>query len=154
MTPPEQDWSDSHVLGYAPMDHTHREFLEVVAAVQRSPDAGLMECFAALKAHLQMHFGQEDTWMRDTAFPAGDCHIDEHAAVMRSVHQVEVLLEQGDTAECRRLADELSSWFPGHATYLDSALSHWMCKLHYGGTPVVVRRRQYTGDSSKSTGSP
>ena len=38
------------------------------------------------------------------------------------------------------LSDSLEAWFPGHADYLDSALSHWMCKLRWGGKPVVIRR--------------
>jgi hemerythrin-like metal-binding protein len=142
MTTPEPAWRDDFVLGYAPMDQTHGEFLQCVAAVAEASDTGLMDAFVTLKAHLQSHFNQEDTWMRDTDFPARECHVDEHAQVMKSVYQVEALLRQGDYAMCRRLANELTTWFPGHATYLDSALSHWMCKRQYGGTPVVVRRRQ------------
>ena len=137
----EPAWSDDFLLGFAPMDHTHQEFLQCVAALAESADADLQASFDALKAHLQSHFAQEDNWMRETAFPARDCHIDEHAEVMKSVHQVEALLQQGDYAVCRRLGRELSAWFPGHATYLDSALSHWMCKRQYGGTPVVLHRR-------------
>ena len=129
------------LLGYAPMDHTHQEFVECVAAVEQADDSQLMGAFTALKAHLQSHFAQEDAWMRDTDFPAKECHIDEHAEVMKSVQQVEGLLGQGNHAVCRRLARELGKWFPAHATYLDSALSQWMCKRQYGGAPVVLHRR-------------
>ena len=76
----------------------------------------------------------------ETDFPARECHIDEHAAVMRSVEKVRELLAQGQCGPCRRLADELARWFPGHADYLDSALAHWMCKKRLGGKPVVIRR--------------
>jgi len=133
--------SDALLLGYGPMDQTHREFLDCVAAVTQANDSNLMKVFTALKSHLQAHFAQEDTWMRDTAFPAMECHIDEHAEVMKSVLQVEVLLANGNYVVCYRLARELGKWFPAHATYLDSALSQWMCKCQYGGTPVVLRRR-------------
>lgn len=136
-------------LGFAPMDHTHREFLDCVAAVQQAEDGQLMAAFAALKAHLQAHFAQEDAWMRETAFPAMECHIDEHAEVMKSVQQVEGLLGQGNHAVCRRLARELNKWFPAHASYLDSALSQWMCKRQYGGTPVVLHRRAPGGAPAK-----
>lgn len=78
--------------------------------------------------------------MEDTQFPARQCHIDEHAAVMKSVREVQALLARGDTTHCRSLADELARWFPGHADYLDSALAHWMCKQRLGGKPVVIRR--------------
>ncbi len=140
--PTQPVWGDDCALGFSPMDHTHQEFLECVASLEQADDAQLWDSFVTLKSHLQAHFAQEDGWMRETGFPAADCHIDEHAAVMRSVHQVEALLQRGDHAVCRRLGRELAAWFPGHASYLDSALSHWMCIRQYGGTPVVLRRRQ------------
>ena len=34
----------------------------------------------------------------------------------------------------------VKDWFPGHADYLDSALSHWMFKRRFGGKPMVLRR--------------
>ena len=81
------------------------------------------------------------TGVQTCALPIWDCHIDEHAAVLRSVHEVREVLAKGDVANCRRLADELARWFPGHADYLDSALAAWMCKRLYGARPVVLRRR-------------
>ena len=47
-------------------------------------------------------------------------------------------LLQGQLA--RGMPPELAEWFPGHATHLDSALSHWMSKQNFGGKPVVLRR--------------
>ena len=78
--------------------------------------------------------------MRETDFPAQDCHINEHAAVLRSVREVRKETARGDTLNCRRLADELIRWFPGHADYLDSALAHWMCQHRLGGKPILLRR--------------
>ena len=133
-------WTDTFLLGFGPMDDTHEEFVEIVGAMQRAPDeelAGLLEAFAA---HAKAHFDTENRWMLDTDFPARECHMNEHAAVMHSVQQVRERVAQGDFALVRRLADQLASWFPGHADYLDSALSHWMCKRRLGGKPVVLRR--------------
>ena len=61
-------------------------------------------------------------------------------SVLQSIDEVQALLAQGNTQIYRRLTEELSQWFPGHADYLDSALAHWMCKQRLGGKPVVVRR--------------
>ena len=133
-------WSDALLLGYAPMDTVHREFVDTVTALLNAPEADLPRCLDAFADHARAHFGEEDRWMEQTQFPARECHIDEHAAVMRSVEQVRALLAQGDNRECRRLARELMRWFPGHADYLDSALAHWMCKQRLGGKPVVLRR--------------
>ena len=75
-------WTDAYLLGYGPMDDTHREFVEVVRAMQTAPDAELLPALDAFIAHAQDHFGSEDRWMEETGFPPRDCHIKEHAAVL------------------------------------------------------------------------
>jgi len=133
-------WSDALLLGYPPMDDTHKEFVEVVSALAAASDEQLLDCLERVEEHLLEHFGDENRWMEETDFPARDCHIDEHAAVIRTLYDVKVLLEKGNTAVVRRFSKELMDWFPGHADYLDSALSHWMSKTRLGGKPVVLRR--------------
>lgn len=138
-------WSDRFLLGYPAMDAIHREFVEVVAALQRASDAELPAALAAVAAHAIGHFEQEEGWMRSTNFPATQCHADEHAAVLGSVREVQAMLAdpaQHPNAQrvTRELAVALVDWFPGHADYLDAALSHWMSKRSHGGAPVVLRR--------------
>lgn len=144
ISPPTQDgplrWHDGLLLGYQPMDDVHEEFVAVVSALQNAPESELAARLDAVADHAQRHFDDENRWMVETQFPARECHIDEHAAVMASVREVQQLAAKGDTTHCRRLADELARWFPGHADYLDSALAHWMCKQRLGGKPVVIRR--------------
>ncbi len=134
-------WSDARLLGYGPMDESHREFVEVVSALVEADDEQLGACLDRVEAHLLDHFGQEDRWMRETAFPASECHIDEHAAVLRSLEEVKALCAVGERAVARHFGAELARWFPGHADYLDAALSHWMSKTRLGGKPVILRRR-------------
>ena len=143
-------WSDDHLLGYAPMDETHREFVALVDALLRAEDQDFLARLEAFERHAVAHFGEEDAWMERTGFPPKDCHIDEHAAVLRSVREVLERVRQGDVAEGRRLAAALADWFPGHAFHLDSALAHWMVKRAYGGKPVVLRR--HVGASRDGTG--
>ena len=133
-------WNDSYLLGYGPMDDTHREFVEVVNGLLTCSDAEVGAQLEAFARHAEAHFAEEDAWMERTDFPPKDCHIGEHAAVLGSVRQVLELVRQGDVAEGRRLAAALADWFPGHAFHLDSALAHWMVKRSFGGKPVVVRR--------------
>lgn len=129
------------MLGYAPMDAIHREFVLELEALQTACDDDLPRCLNSVNSHLREHFKTENEWMLENDFPSSECHIDEHAKVLQSIEEVQTLLSQGNVAVCRRLADELANWFPGHANYLDSALSHWMCKKQFGGKPVVLRRR-------------
>ena len=129
------------VLGYNPMDDVHAEFHEVVDRATHCTDAEFPDRLEAVVDHLRRHFETEDRWMDETNFPPGDCHRDEHAAVLKSAGEVlalepEALLEVG-----RDFVRELTDWFPGHADYLDSALAAWMFNRTYGGKPVVLHRR-------------
>lgn len=134
-------WSDAFLLGFGEMDATHREFVEVVQGLLNADASTMPQCVQAFIDHAQKHFGEEDAWMRETAFPAADCHIDEHAQVMASAVEVLARAQAGDVATARRFAEELTRWFPGHADYLDSALAAWMVKRRHGGKPVVLRRQ-------------
>jgi hemerythrin len=129
------------VLGFGPMDAVHAEFDTLVAETLRADDAELPHALERLAVHLRAHFEAEDGWMRETDFPARDCHIDEHAAVRRSADEVLARVAVGDFAIGRDFVRELERWFPGHADYLDSALAAWMCKRRFGGKPVVIQRR-------------
>ncbi|MDO8769252.1 MAG: hemerythrin domain-containing protein [Burkholderiaceae bacterium] len=133
-------WNDKYLLGYAPMDEIHEEFVQIVKQLQLAGDSELPILLAVLETHTRSHFEMENALMNETKFPARDCHIDEHAAVLKSIEDVKPLVASGNFDVCRRLANELATWFPGHADYLDSALSHWMCKKSFGGKPVVIRR--------------
>jgi hemerythrin len=133
-------WNDMFLLGYGPMDDTHREFVDIVSALLNSPDADVAGHLEAFARHAETHFEQEREWMESTDFPARGCHVDEHNAVMKSVRDVQQMVAAGDVDEARALAKALADWFPGHADYMDSALAHWMSKRSYGGKPVVLRR--------------
>jgi hemerythrin-like metal-binding protein len=130
-------------LGYAPMDEVHAEFDELLqraATVQSA--AEWLPLLREIDAHLRRHFEAEDKWMRETDFPPRDCHIDEHAAVLKSSAEVLELAEAGDVRPAPSFTAELGRWFPGHADYLDSALAAWMCKRAFGGKPVVIHRKR------------
>ena len=141
-------WSDEYLLGYGPMDGIHREFVEIVNAMLACPDAEFAARLEAFARHAEAHFKEEDGWMEKTEFPPRECHVDEHAAVLKSVYQVMEVVKQGDVAEGRRLAAALADWFPGHAFHLDSALAHWMVKRSLGGKPVVIRRNVVVREES------
>jgi hemerythrin-like metal-binding protein len=122
------------------MDAVHGEFEALVAKARDCADPDFQADLERLAAHLREHFEAEDRWMRETCFPARECHIDEHAAVLRSVDEVMPAVAFGNTDLGRAFVAELQRWFPAHADYLDSALAAWMCKRQYGGKPVVLHR--------------
>jgi len=145
---PAFGWTDAYLVGMPAMDDTHREFVEHVNALFKATDAGMAACLAALIAHSEGHFSQEQDWMQQTAFPATECHTNEHNAVLTSMREVLAYMEGGgDPNEARRLAIELTRWFPSHTDYLDASLAQWVSKKKLGGVPVVVRRGVVNGQA-------
>lgn len=141
ITTDELTWTDAFLCGFAPMDETHREFVEIVGAMLQAPDHELLNHLKKLIIHSEEHFSQEETWMQKTDFPATECHTNEHNAVLGSMREVAEYLENGGSAdEARRLAIELARWFPGHTDYLDASLAQWVAKKQLGAVPIVVRR--------------
>ncbi|RJG18829.1 bacteriohemerythrin [Massilia cavernae] len=133
-------WADTFLLGHEEMDDVHHEFVTLLGQLQGAPQAELAARLDALAVHTRTHFEMENKWMLETDFPPRDCHIDEHAAVLKSIDEVRARVALDDYADVASLAAALADWFPGHADYLDSALAQWMCKRRFGGKPVVVRR--------------
>jgi hemerythrin-like metal-binding protein len=136
-------WSDARLLGYQPMDDTHKEFYDVAFRLLTCDDSNVLSALEAFEQHAVSHFGQEEEWMRSTNFPPAECHVDEHAAVLKSTREVLAAVREGRAGAdlVHDFAIHLFQWFPGHADYLDSALSAWMSKRTYGGKPVVLRRK-------------
>lgn len=134
------DWEDRYLLGYAPMDDTHREFVDLVNALLTVDDDALPAALEAFAVHAEAHFAQENGWMVAEDFPARDCHIDEHDKVLASVNELREQVATGEREIVRELALALKDWFPGHADYMDSALSTWMVKRAHAGKPLIFRR--------------
>lgn len=133
-------WSDRYLLGHGTMDHTHREFVHLVDRLLTAPEEELVAALCAFEAHAQAHFGQENEWMAQEGFPGRECHEDEHAKVLASVHEVQALLAQGEVDLVRELAQALAHWFPAHADHMDSALAGWLVEKRHGARPLVLRR--------------
>lgn len=139
-TPSSIQWTDDFLLGFGPMDDNHQEFVTCIAAIQNAQPQDCLVLMDQLLEHAQVHFKQEDDWMMATEFPPRTCHMGEHAAVLASITGVSELARQGAPEKCLHLANELARWFPSHADHLDSALSHWMCKIKFDAKPLVFKR--------------
>jgi hemerythrin len=134
-------WRDEFELGHEDMDATHREFVSCVDALLRAPDDELPGRLDALAEHTKRHFGEEDEAMRRGAYNAGGCHVEEHAAVLKSLGEVRAALRERRPAVVRAFAEALADWFPEHARVMDLGLARWMVQRRLGGAPILIRRR-------------
>lgn len=134
-------WQEEFALGHEAMDEIHREFVDCVDAMLRVDEAGLRAALDAFAEHARRHFGEEDEAMRATGYGSAGCHVDEHAAVLKSVDEVRAALVLGHAHVVRSFARALADWFPQHATVMDMGLSRWLVQHRLGGSPVVIRPR-------------
>ena len=134
-------WSDAFEVGHAEMDASHREFVSCVDALLRAPDGQLAGRLEAFAEHAKRHFAEEDEAMRRGAYNAGGCHVEEHAAVLTSLDDVQLALREGRPAVVRAFAEALADWFPEHARVMDLGLARWMAQQRLGGAPILIRPR-------------
>ena len=117
-------WQDAWTLNHPAMDETHHEFIAEINHMLAVPDHEMLAAVDQFIAHTVAHFEQERVWMESTNFPPKGCHIGEHDRVLAIVQQVRQMVEGGDYAIGRRLAEELVPWFNQHAQTMDAALAY------------------------------
>jgi hemerythrin len=135
-------WSVEMATGHLAIDVTHHEFIELVNALADADDQAMLDRLIAFQVHAQRHFSEEDLLMNNTAYPSAGCHVDEHAAVLRSIAEVIELVEKGRFDIGRDLTAELISWFPRHTEHMDQSLVRWLVKHSTGGSPVKFHRER------------
>jgi hemerythrin len=133
----------SLTLGDPVLDREHAELQRLIDALHQAPPAEALAAVDALKAHAASHFGLEDDELRRLGGANATCHLDEHAAVLRSLEEVRAVLErpQPPADLGRRLAVELSRWLPEHVQAMDAGIASVRSKERFGGAPVQITRR-------------
>jgi hemerythrin-like metal-binding protein len=135
-------WSDALALNVPAMDRTHQEFVVLLADVAAADDAHVQSAWDALVEHTEVHFAQEDYWMGQTRFAAGNCHSTQHATVLQVLRQGQTLGRQGQLLPLRQMADELVQWFPHHAQTMDAALAAYLLQLGFDPDSGAIARRE------------
>jgi hemerythrin-like metal-binding protein len=128
-------WNDAMLLKQPRMDATHREFVDLLAALDAAldhePDE-LAPRFTQLLDHTVEHFAQEERWMAAIGFAPENFHAFQHKHVLDVLREVKgVIGSTGDAQILRRLISELAAWFPAHAQMMDAALAETMQACGY-----------------------
>ena len=117
------EWSPALALELPAMDDTHREFVQLLAAVEAADDATLQSAWRTMTTHTEAHFRQEDRWMQGTGFSSSNCHTTQHQVVLQVMREGMRRGELGQPEVIRQMAHELAGWFPQHAQSMDAALA-------------------------------
>lgn len=124
-------WSEALSLSMPVMDATHQEFVDLLATVQNAGDDTLLDAWRTLIEHTDEHFAREDQWMQATGFAPGNCHSNQHTAVLQVLREGALKGAEGDLAPIRQMAHELTLWFPHHAQNMDAGLALHLKSVGY-----------------------
>lgn len=116
-------WTPALSLDFDPLDKMNHELMERLAQAQQASDADLSQAWGELVAHVATHFGQEDTWMRETGHRQSEAHSLQHRVVLNLLREGVGQLRQGQLAQVRQMSRELAAWFSRHTHAFDEALA-------------------------------
>ncbi len=143
------------VLGDAMLDRDHAELFHLIQALLTASDGAAVTALDALRAECRAHFDREDADLRHLGGNNAACHLDEHAAVLKSLDEVRALLcdmsTSSDTAQrlVASLSLELLRWLPEHVREMDAGLAATRCKSRFGSAPLKLVRRMDAGPGTK-----
>jgi hemerythrin len=142
---------DELTLGDPVLDREHADLQRLIDAFRQAPPAEALAALDALRAHAAIHFGQEDGDLRRLGGANATCHLDEHAAVLRSLDEVRAVLERPRPPAdlTARLATELTRWLPEHVQAMDASIASVRTRERFGGAPVLITRRGGAGSAPR-----
>ena len=138
--------TEAPALGDPTLDADHAKLADLVDRLAAAKGADVLASLDALQAHASEHFALEDQELRQMRDGNASCHLDEHAAVLKSMDEVRGIVAAGpDSTESAhlvaRLTAELRRWLLEHVTAMDAGVAHTRTRSRLGGAPVVLTRR-------------
>jgi len=143
------EWNDDLVLGLAPMDATHQEFVACYNALATADSSDFVAKLDAFIEHSVAHFEQENAWMALVNFPG--CHKAEHDRVLAVLQDVRRRAADGDLALGRQLVEEIPPWFESHASGMDAALAFHIETIGFNTETGEIAHPDKLGRDSCST---
>jgi hemerythrin len=132
--------SEIPMTGEARFDLSHSQLQLLIAKLADVPDGALTRTLDALQRELAEHFAQEDAELIRLGRTENACHLDEHAAVLKSASEVSAALALGNTTVVRRFAQAMGDWLPEHVQEMDLRLARQLFRHRTGGAPIQFAR--------------
>lgn len=126
------------------MDADHRRFGDLIEGLATASQSEAVDHLQRLRDFATEHFGVEDEELRQMSDSNASCHLDEHAAVLKSLNQVAEILKNEPSRGgglIPGLVREFRRWLPEHVGSMDAAVAIARTKRRHGGAPVIIMRR-------------
>lgn len=128
------------------LDRDHVELFRLVLALLDTCGDAAVSALGALRAEAREHFDREDADLRRLGDHNATCHLDEHAAVLKSLDEVHAILSDSATPPVLEqrlvvsLTLELQRWLPEHVREMDAGLAAVRSQSRLAGAPVRLAR--------------
>ena len=128
--------------GICKIDEFRRSILELAGQLMRCPEFEVPEIYRRLLTILEHAFGEEQNLMEESSFPAIQCHLEQHARVMATLHRLHPAIMLGDCSSARRIGGKLlSDWLTLHASTQDAVMGVWVLSTQ---RPVLAAQMKKT----------
>jgi hemerythrin len=117
---------DDIFVGFKPIDDLHREFQEILDALNDPAEADYGRHLLALHEHMLRHCETEETLMLQENYEHYARHKRAHEHLLDSVSEVRRRFDGGDVDAVRRYAADLMNWFAIHASSEDRELAAFL----------------------------
>lgn len=129
--------------GICKIDDYHRSISELAGQLMRCPEFEIPEIYRRLLTKLAHAFGEEQNLMEESSFPAIQCHLEQHARVMATLHRVHPAIMVGDYNSARRIGGKLlSDWLKLHACTQDAAMAIWVLSTQQRVMAALLKKNE------------
>ncbi len=117
---PLMSWTDKLSVGVASLDDDHKRLVAMVNELYDAMQAGqgrekLSRILNELIQYTKLHFGREEKFFSQTAYPAAAAHKQEHDALTRQVLEVQKKHSDATTATLSlEVMQFLKNWLINH----------------------------------------
>lgn len=113
------------------LNDSHQLLRQLTHQLRNCRDHEVDARYARLLDYMEQVFRTEQHLMEEHAFPATQCHLEQHARVLCAMHRAHAALMRGDHALGRHVgAILLPGWFELHNATVDAAMLLWTsCRL-------------------------
>lgn len=124
------EWADALSIDVAEIDDQHRIFIGLVNRLNafsqsRASRAELKTILADLVCYAEVHFLDEEEWMRRSGYPQLKEHAQEHSAAAAAIH--DMMFRDIEGLELYgSLGAFLMPWMVNHIMKHDKAFGEWL----------------------------
>lgn len=128
------DWKDVLDIGFPRLDEQHKELFAISSELMDAIAEGkgeeeLKATFDRLKAYTELHFREEEAYMKEIGFPDLEEHAAEHSLLLVRVNTLWRLIQSGEPISPKGVSLFISEWIAGHIMEKDARIGRFAKSL-------------------------